>query len=68
MFQVFQQLQVRTTVEIPDGDFMGVEDFEEFFDSGFGEMHANNSDDHGWLFGFWLVSIKLRMCALTPGE
>lgn len=43
---IFQQLKACTSFEIPDGDFVRMEDLQEFFRSGFGEVHANDSDDH----------------------
>ena len=40
---------MRAAWEIPNSVFVLIEDEQELFNTSFGKMHANYSDDHGLL-------------------
>ncbi len=43
---ILHQLEVRASRKISDRQFVLVEDGEKFLHAGFGEMHADDTDQH----------------------
>src|SRR6188474_776688 len=46
MVDIFQQLQMRASLHLPDGVLMFLKDLQKRFNAFLLKMHSNNSNDH----------------------